>query len=77
MKLERLPYSPDALVHFYDEARALEAPANEPGMTVEIVAEGRAARMWNPDALTKLNSVSGCGRHRSARSREEVFRVAR
>ncbi len=51
MKLERLPHSPDALVHFYDEAlTALGALCERTWHDrLEIVAEGRAARMWNSD----------------------------
>jgi hypothetical protein len=51
MNLERLPYSPDALVNFFDEAlSALGALCERTWHDrLEIVAEGRAAQMWNPE----------------------------
>jgi len=51
MKLERLPYSPDSLVDFYNEAlTALGALCERTWHDrLEIVAEGPAARFWNPD----------------------------
>lgn len=49
MKLERLPYAPDALVDFYDEAlTALGALCERTWHDrLEVVADGTSARLWN------------------------------
>jgi hypothetical protein len=51
MKLERLPYAPDALVDFYDEALTSLGALCERTWhdRLEVVAEGTAARLWKPD----------------------------
>ena len=53
MRLDRLSYSPAALVDFYEEGfTALGALCERTWHDrLEIVAEGRAARLWNPDGV--------------------------
>jgi hypothetical protein len=50
MKLDRLPHEPAALVHFYQEAlEHLGALCERTWFDqLEVVAEGPAARLWNP-----------------------------
>lgn len=51
MQIGRLPYEPGAVLAFYEDAlTALGALCSQPWHDrLEIVAEGRAARLWNPD----------------------------
>ena len=51
MKLDRLAYDPAALVDFYEEGfTALGALCERTWHDrLEVVAEGQAARLWNPD----------------------------
>ena len=51
MKLDRLAYDPSALVSFYEEALAALGALCERTWhdRLEIVAEGGAASLWNPD----------------------------
>src|SRR5437867_6058077 len=51
MKLERLEYKPSALVDFYEESfGALGALCERTWHDrLEIVAEGRPAKLWNPE----------------------------
>lgn len=51
MKIPRLSYAPDALVDFYQEGFAALGALCERTWhdRLEIVAEGRAAKLWNPD----------------------------
>ena len=51
MKLDRLPYDPGALVNFYEEGLAALGGLCERTWhdRLEVVAEGGAAKLWNPD----------------------------
>ena len=51
MKLDRLAYDPGALVNFYEAGLAALGALCERTWhdRLEIVAEGRAAKLWNPD----------------------------
>lgn len=51
MKLARIPYEPGAVLDFYEEGfTALGALCARPWHDrLEVVAEGRAAELWNPD----------------------------
>jgi hypothetical protein len=53
VKLERLPYAPGPLVDFYEEGfTALGALCERTWHDrLEILAEGPAARLWNPEGL--------------------------
>jgi hypothetical protein len=55
MKLERLTHSPRAAVDFYDEALTSLGALCERTWhdRLEVVAEGRAARLWNQDGALR------------------------
>lgn len=77
MKLARLPYDPAALVNFYAEGfTALGALCEQTWHDrLELVAEGAAARLWNPDgALHEVELVFAPADATSARdAAREVF----
>ena len=77
MKLERLPYDPSALVDFYEEGlTALGALCERTWHDrLEIVAEGPAARLWNPEgALHEMELAFAPADATSAReASREVF----
>jgi hypothetical protein len=77
MKLERLPYDPASVVDFYEEAfSALGALCERTWHDrLEIVAEGQAAKLWNPDgALHEIELAFAAADAKAARDAvREVF----
>jgi hypothetical protein len=77
MKLARMPYEPATVLDFYEDGfSALGALCSRPWHDrLEIVAEGRAARLWNADgtlhaAELHFTAAAGTGVRDAAR---EVF----
>jgi len=77
MKLNRLAYEPSALVDFYEEGlSALGALCERTWHDrLEIVAEGQAARLWNPEgALHEIELAFASSDAAAARdAAREVF----
>jgi hypothetical protein len=59
MKLDRIPYEPSAALDFFDEALTTLGGLCERTWhdRLEVVAEGRAAELWNPDGALHASEL--------------------